>query len=93
VSYAIADVGWFVHPGDALDVEAFDRGVTVYLPDQRATLYPTALSEGAASLLPNVDRAAVVFIVRIASDGEHSWLTTSRRNWASLLKSLTSAAQ
>jgi exoribonuclease R len=67
--YAIADVGWFVHPGDALDVEAFARGVTVYLPDQRATLYPTALSEGAASLLPDVDRAAVVFIVRVASDG------------------------
>src|SRR4051794_6591348 len=67
--YAIADVGHFVQPGDALDVEAFNRGVTVYLPDQRATLYPTALSEGAASLLPNVDRAAVVFVVRVASDG------------------------
>jgi exoribonuclease R len=67
--YAIADVGWFVRPGDALDVEAFDRGVTVYLPDQRATLYPTRLSEGAASLLPDVDRPAVVFVVRVASDG------------------------
>ena len=67
--YAIADVGWFVRPGDALDVEAFERGVTVYLPDQRATLYPTQLSEGAASLLPNVDRPAVLFVVRIGSDG------------------------
>ncbi len=67
--YAIADVGWFVRPGDPLDVEAFERAVTVYLPDQRATLYPTDLSEGAASLLPNVDRPAVVFVVRVASDG------------------------
>ncbi len=67
--YAIADVGWFVRPGDALDTEAFNRGVTVYLPDQRATLYPTALSEGAASLLPDVDRPAVVFVVRVGSDG------------------------
>jgi len=67
--YAIADVGWFVRPGDALDVEAFDRAVTVYLPDQRATLYPTELSEGAASLLPDVDRPAVVFVVRVGSDG------------------------
>lgn len=67
--YAIADVGWFVRPGDPLDVEAFERGVTVYLPDQRATLYPTELSEGAASLLPNVDRPAVVFVVRVGSDG------------------------
>ena len=67
--YAIADVGWFVQPGDPLDVEAFDRGVTVYLPDQRSTLYPTVLSEGAASLLPDVDRPAVIFTVRVAADG------------------------
>ncbi len=67
--YAIADVGWFVRPGDPLDVEAFERGVTVYLPDQRSTLYPTVLSEGAASLLPDVDRPAVVFTVRVDSAG------------------------
>jgi exoribonuclease R len=67
--YAIADVGWFVHPGDALDVEAFERAVTVYLPDRRSTLYPPVLSEGAASLLPGVDRPAVVFTVRVAPDG------------------------
>lgn len=67
--YAIADVGWFVRPGDPLDVEAFERGVTIYLPDRRAPLYPTQLSEGAASLLPGVDRPAVVFTVTIAEDG------------------------
>ena len=67
--YAIADVGWFVQPGDPLDVEAFERAVTVYLPDRRATLYPPILSEGAASLLPDVDRPAVVFTVRVATDG------------------------
>jgi exoribonuclease R len=67
--YAIADVGWFVRPGDRLDVEAFNRAVTVYLPDRRSTLYPTTLSEGAASLLPNLDRPAVVFTVRVATDG------------------------
>jgi exoribonuclease R len=67
--YAIADVGAFVQPGDPLDLEAFERAVTVYLPDRRATLYPPVLSEGAASLLPDVDRPAVVFTVRVASDG------------------------
>jgi exoribonuclease R len=67
--YAIADVGWFVRPGDALDVEAFSRGVTVYLPDRRATLYPTGLSEAAASLLPDVERPAVVFVVRVDGEG------------------------
>ena len=70
--YAIADVGWFVRPGDPLDTEAFERAVTVYLPDRRATLYPAVLSEGAASLLPDVDRPAVVFTVRVASDGSTS---------------------
>lgn len=68
--YAIADVGWFVRPGDPLDVEAFERGVTVYLPDRRSTLYPPVLSEGAASLLPDVDRPAVVFTVRVGPEGE-----------------------
>jgi exoribonuclease R len=67
--YAIADVGWFVRPGDPLDTEAHNRAVTVYLPDRRATLYPPVLSEGAASLLPDVDRPAVIFIVRVGQDG------------------------
>jgi exoribonuclease R len=67
--YAIADVGFFVRPGDALDAEAWRRGVTVYMPDERARLYPAALTEGAASLLPDGPRPAVVFVVRVASDG------------------------
>lgn len=67
--YAIADVGWFVRPDDPLDREAFERGVTVYLPDARAPLYPPELSEGAASLLPGEDRPAVVFRVLVDEDG------------------------
>ncbi|MGB0113457.1 MAG: RNB domain-containing ribonuclease [Ilumatobacteraceae bacterium] len=67
--YAIADVGWFVRPGGAIDAEARSRGVTVYLPDGRAGLHPPVLAEGAASLLPDGDRPAVVFVVRVASDG------------------------
>jgi len=67
--YAIADVGWFVQPGDTLDVEAFARGVTTYLPDRRSGLYPPALAEGAASLLPDGPRPAIVFIVTVAADG------------------------
>ncbi|CAM3264527.1 Ribonuclease II/R domain-containing protein [Sphingomonas antarctica] len=67
--YAIADVAWFVDEGDPIDQEAWRRGETQYLPDGRVPLYPPSLSEGAASLLPNVDRPAVVFSVRIAPDG------------------------
>ena len=67
--YAIADVGWFVHPGDPLDTEAWARGVTTYLPDTRAGLYPAALAEGAASLLPDGPRPAIVFVVRVDGAG------------------------
>ncbi|HVR91942.1 MAG TPA: RNB domain-containing ribonuclease [Novosphingobium sp.] len=67
--YAIADVAWFVDDGDSLDVEAWQRGMTTYLPDGKAGLYPAVLAEGAASLLPDGPRPAVVFAVRVAPDG------------------------
>ena len=70
--YAIADVAWFVGPNDALDLAAWDRGETIYMPDGKASLYPVRLSEGAASLLPNVDRPSVVFTVRIDPSGKAS---------------------
>ncbi|MEG3122994.1 RNB domain-containing ribonuclease [Sphingomonas sp. GB1N7] len=67
--YAIADVAWFVDDGGAIDVEAWKRGTTLYLPDGKAGLYPPVLAEGAASLLPDGPRPAVVFAVRVAPDG------------------------
>ena len=67
--YAIADVAWFVADGNALDTEAWRRGETLYLPDGKAPLYAPVLSQGAASLLPDGPRPAVVFTVRVASDG------------------------
>jgi exoribonuclease R len=67
--YAIADVAWFVEDGGAIDAEAWRRGTTLYLPDGKAGLYPPVLSEGAASLLPDGPRPAVVFTVRVAPDG------------------------
>jgi exoribonuclease R len=68
--YAIADVAWFVADGDAIDHEAWTCGETLYLPDGKASLYPPVLGEQAASLLPGVDRPAVVFSVRIGPDGK-----------------------
>ena len=67
--YAIADVGAFVRPGGAIDAEAWTRGVTLYLPDGRAGLHPPQLAEGAASLLADVERPAVIFVVRVGGDG------------------------
>ncbi len=69
VRYAIADVPAFVRPGGALDEEVRLRGMTVYCPDVRVPLHPTELSEGAASLLPDVVRPAYVWDMRLSADG------------------------
>ncbi|MGC4805614.1 RNB domain-containing ribonuclease [Micromonospora sp. DT233] len=69
VRYAIADVAAHVRPGGALEEETWRRGQTVYLPDGNVPLHPHALSEGAASLLPEQDRAAVVWTIDLDSDG------------------------
>ncbi|MDQ3740173.1 MAG: RNB domain-containing ribonuclease, partial [Actinomycetota bacterium] len=69
VSYAIADVAAFVEHGGALDRETHARGVTVYAPDEKTPLHPPILSEGAASLLPGVWRAAVLWTLDLDGRG------------------------
>jgi exoribonuclease R len=70
VRYAIADVASFVDPGGAMDVEARARGETLYAPDAHARLYPPVLSEGAASLLPDQTRPALVWTMELDGTGE-----------------------
>lgn len=70
VQYAIADVGAFVVPGSALDAECHARGLTYYGPDGRFGLHPPVLSEDAASLLPDQDRAAIVWSIGLDARGE-----------------------
>jgi exoribonuclease R len=59
--YAIADVGFWVDRGGAIEREAWLRGVTFYAPDCRDPLYPPVLSQGAASLLPGQPTPALLF--------------------------------
>ena len=61
VRYAIADVPGFVVPGGAVDAEARRRGQTLYAADGTIPLHPPVLSEDRASLLPGVDRPALVW--------------------------------
>ncbi|MFH8367463.1 RNB domain-containing ribonuclease [Streptomyces sp. NPDC018031] len=70
VYYAIADVAAFVVPGGALDAETHRRGMTVYLPDGRVPLHPEVLGEGAASLLPDRDRPALLYQMDLDEFGE-----------------------
>ncbi|WP_408895854.1 RNB domain-containing ribonuclease [Nocardioides sp. R1-1] len=69
VHYAIADVAAFVRPGDPVDLEAHRRGETLYGAGSRIPLHPPALSEGAASLLPDQVRPALLWTIRLDADG------------------------
>ena len=72
--YAIADVGFWVDRGSAVEREAWQRGVTFYAPDHREPLYPPALSQGAASLLAGETRPAVLFDFDLDARAElRSW--------------------
>ena len=69
VFYAIADVAAFVPPSGALDAEVRRRGQSLYLPDGTVPLHPTVLSEGAASLLPEQVRPAVLWTIDLDRQG------------------------
>ncbi|MGW8484112.1 RNB domain-containing ribonuclease [Microbacterium sp. NPDC055903] len=69
VRYAIADVPSFVAAGGALDAAARERGQTLYAADGSIPLHPRELSENRASLLPGVDRPALVWTFSLAADG------------------------
>ncbi|MET9547738.1 RNB domain-containing ribonuclease [Streptomyces sp. NPDC006627] len=74
VRYAIADVAAYVTPGGAIDAEAHRRVATLYFPDEKVPLHPTALSEGAASLLPGQVCPAVLWTIDLDGHGraEHT---------------------
>jgi exoribonuclease R len=78
VRYAIADVGFFVAPGSAIEDEAWRRGQTLYSPDVKTRLYPPALSEDGASLLPDVVRPAIVFTFALNEQAEAVSLAIAR---------------
>jgi exoribonuclease R len=70
VHYAIADVAAFVEPGDPIDLASRERGETLYGADSKIPLHPTSLSEGAASLLPDQVRPALLWTIHVDRTGE-----------------------
>jgi ribonuclease R len=67
---AIADVSFYVKPGDALDKDAYERGNSVYFPRRVIPMLPEALSNGLCSLNPEVDRMCMVCDMQIDHVGE-----------------------
>ena len=78
VHYAIADVAAFVEPGGPIDEEAHRRGQTLYAPDHRVPLHPPQLSEGAASLLPDQVRPALLWTIDLDASGEGTRVDVAR---------------
>lgn len=69
---AIADVSSYVRHGSALDVEAINRGNSVYFPENVIPMLPEILSNGLCSLNPKVDRLCMVCEMTISGSGKLS---------------------
>ena len=67
---AIADVGHYVHSGDALDRDAYERATSVYFPRRVIPMLPEKLSNGLCSLNPNVERLVLVCDMVVSAAGK-----------------------
>jgi ribonuclease R len=67
---AIADVSQYVRHGDTLDLDARERGTSVYFPRRVIPMLPEKLSNGLCSLNPNLDRLAMVCEMALTPQGE-----------------------
>ena len=93
---AIADVSWYVRPGDALDRSARERGNSVYFPDRVVPMLPEALSNDLCSLRPDEDRACMAVHMWIDRDGRlirHKFVRGLMRSVARLVYEQVQAAR
>ncbi|MBL8631297.1 MAG: ribonuclease R [Rhodospirillaceae bacterium] len=92
---AIADVSWYVRPGDALDQEAFKRGNSTYFPDRVVPMLPEELSNGWCSLKPKEDRPCMAVHMYIDAHGKllrHKFVRGLMRSVARLTYNQVQAA-
>ncbi len=57
----IADASYFIIPDSALDNDALNRGMSVYLPLEKISMFPKDLSENKMSLLEGKNRPVLTF--------------------------------
>ena len=76
VGVHIADVSYYVKPGDLVDKEAQERGTSVYLVDRTVPMLPEKLSNKLCSLRPGEDKLTFSAVFEITPRGkvESCWL-------------------
>lgn len=92
---AIADVAWYVRPGDALNRAAYQRGNSVYFPDRVVPMLPEELSNGWCSLKPAEDRPCLAVHLWIDAQGmalRHKFVRGLMRSAARLTYAQAQAA-
>jgi len=70
VGVHIADVSHFVQEGDEVDLEALERGTSVYLVDRVLPMLPERLSNELCSLKPNKDRLTFSCMMQVTPAGD-----------------------
>jgi len=66
---SIADVSYYVKMDDPIDIDAFERGTSVYFPDRVLPMLPEALSNELCSLKPNEDRLTITAEIHYDKNG------------------------
>jgi exoribonuclease-2 len=61
----IVDVGHFIPRGSVIDSEAFERGSSIYMPDQKISMLPPRLAENICSLKAGELRPAISTMIRL----------------------------
>lgn len=68
----IADVGSYVGWNSAIDLEARERGTSIYFPDRVIPMLPRELSEDLCSLKPGVERLSFTVEMEFDREGERA---------------------
>ena len=76
VGVHIADVSHYVQPGSAIDVEAQERGTSVYLVDRTIPMLPEKLCNMVCSLRPDEEKLAFSVIFELNEDADivNKWI-------------------
>ena len=70
VGVHISDVSSYVREGSEIDMEARERGLSVYLNDAYIPMLPKELSSGICTLASGRDRLAISVLIRLNPEGE-----------------------